>query len=185
MVVATLGLRLDSPAVDEHLRGRVDVGIETLRETDASHVVFSGARTNPDVAVAEAEAMREYAVERGVDPDRILVEDRAWNTIGNAYFTRRLLEDRGIDAETIRVVTSCYHADRAAYLFRQCFGAESDVVVDHCYDYCAGEDARRTERRLLEDHRERFEGIEPGDIETIRREVIAAFDQYEGAATFE
>jgi hypothetical protein len=93
MVVVALGNRLDGRWVHPTLRDRMDEAIRLLREHEDAYLVCTGAQTNPDVPLAESEAMRDYALLQGVDRERVLLEGAARDTIGNAYFTRRLLDD--------------------------------------------------------------------------------------------
>ncbi|WP_247004528.1 YdcF family protein [Halosolutus gelatinilyticus] len=100
----------------------------------ASHLIFSGGNSNPIVSIPECEAMREYATDRGVDPTRIRLEARAEDTIGNGYFTRRLVDEMRQDVDTIFVVSSCYHMTSAEYVFRQCFGDTCVIDGSRCHD---------------------------------------------------
>ena len=60
--------------------------------------------------------MADYAIDKGVDPERIVVEDRSASTEENLLFSRALMEK-----ETPRVilVTTAYHVFRALLLARQ------------------------------------------------------------------
>jgi len=171
-VVAVLGHRLRSPELHDALAGRMDVGIERLREIGAEYLVVSGAATNPAVDRTEADAMREYAIGRGVDPDRVVLEPEADDTIENAFYVRRAVDalDRQVDA--VSVVTSCYHAERAAYVFEQCFGDGVEIDAERCHDGGAIDRQRReAERESFRRAREFFTPIDPGDLDAIRRRL--------------
>lgn len=174
-VVAVLGQRLRSPELHEELRGRVDVALDAVRATDADYLLATGGRTNPVVDRSEADAVREYAVERGVDPDRVLLEPRAADTIENAYYARLLVEELDQSVERLLVVTSCYHARRAAYVFEQCFGDACEIDASRCYDAGPVDDDRReAERESLRRAREFFDAVPAGDLDALRRQFADA-----------
>lgn len=171
-VVAVLGHRLRSPEIHDALAGRMDVGIDTLRETGAEYLVVSGAATSPAVDRTEAEIMREYAIRRGVDPDRVLLEPEADDTIENGFYVRRLVDALVRRVEAVSVVTSCYHAERAAYIFERCFGGAFEIDAERCYDEGAIDRQRRAaERESLRRAREFFDPVAPGDVDAIRRRL--------------
>jgi len=87
------------------------------RGTPARVLVTSGGR-GPDEPVAEAQAMAEYLVEGGMPEDLVMVEDRSRNTDENLGNTAGLLAALGITGP-IAVVTSDFHAFRAALLMRR------------------------------------------------------------------
>ena len=171
-VVAALGHQLQSTEIHDALAGRMDAAIDALDETDAEYLVVSGAATNPAVDLTEAELMRRYAVERGVDPDRVLLDPDADDTIENGFYVRRVVDalDRRVGA--VSVVTSCYHAERAAYIFEQCFGDAVDVDAERCHDEGATDRRRReAERESFRRAREFFDPITPGDVDAVRRRL--------------
>lgn len=178
MVVVTLGHRLRSETAHTHLRARVDAGVDALDATGASHLLLTGGRTNPAVPRAECEVMRDYAVECGVPPERLLLEDRALDTVGNGYFARLLVENLGRRVESVSVVTADYHAERAAYVFERCFGGAYDVdAAFRCETKRSPE--CRSERRKLRRTREFFDPVPDGDLAALRRRLDEAHDLYE------
>lgn len=182
-VVAVLGHQLRSPELHDALAGRMDVGIERFRETGAEYLVVSGAATNPAVDRTEADAMREYAIDRGVDPERVLLEPEADDTIENGFYVRRVVDALDRQVEAVSVVTSCYHAERAAYIFRRCFGDAAEIDAERCYDQGASDRQRRAaERESVRRAREFFAPIEPGDVDAIRRR-LAETEGYDAPAS--
>ena len=70
--------------------------------------------------------MTAYLLERGLDAHDVVTEDRATSTEENLLLSRALLEERGV-AGHLRVVTSGYHAGRAALIARR-LGIDADVT---------------------------------------------------------
>ena len=59
--------------------------------------------------------MYEYLTERGVEPKRLILEERASSTAENFAFSKPLLEAAGVDpaADTVAVVTNDFHIARS------------------------------------------------------------------------
>lgn len=67
----------------------------------------------------EAKKFARIAREMGVPDERLLVEDRSTNTGENVLFSRALLEERGISANTFLLVQKPYMERRAYATFRK------------------------------------------------------------------
>lgn len=80
-------------------------------------LVTSGGRGR-DEPIAEAAAMADYLVDKGVPRDRIIVENRSRNTEQNIRYSAELLAERNI-VGPIAAVTNNFHAFRAALLMRR------------------------------------------------------------------
>ncbi|MDS0295203.1 YdcF family protein [Halogeometricum luteum] len=178
MIVVVPGHRLESARIHDQLRARVDAGIRAFEDLDASQLVFSGGRANPSVDRTECGVMGDYAVREGVDPDRIVLDPFAYDTIGNAYFTRVLADDVGLDAGSIRITTDDFHADRTVYAFEHCFGPGVPVEATHTVATDVDVDAPVCRRKLAQTRRF-FDGIAPGDAAAIRRRLHEEHDCYE------
>ena len=59
--------------------------------------------------------MYDYLTERGVEPDRLLLEDQAANTAENFARSKPLLYEAGVDVarDTVAVVTNDFHIARS------------------------------------------------------------------------
>jgi uncharacterized SAM-binding protein YcdF (DUF218 family) len=82
---------------------------------DAPTTFVPSGGQGPDEVVSEAQAMRDYLVGNGVEPDRILLEDRSTTTRENMVFSRAVIErDAGSDAGELAVgfSTTNYHVFR-------------------------------------------------------------------------
>jgi hypothetical protein len=99
--------------VSPALRRRLERGLDAARQDpDAVVIVTGGAIAGP----AEAPVMRAWLVARGLDPERVTVEDQARSTIENALLVTPMLRDLEVDRVTL--VTSRFHVRRAAVLLR-------------------------------------------------------------------
>ena len=72
-------------------------------------------------SVTEAGRMAEWLTENGLDPRRVLAEDRSLTTAQNAVYTFDLLAERAPGVRALAIVSSDYHIATGNLLF----GAES------------------------------------------------------------
>jgi uncharacterized SAM-binding protein YcdF (DUF218 family) len=90
-----------------------------------ARVVFTGGSGSLIGESKEAPAARELLIKLGVDPARIIVEDKSRNTEENAQFTAAIV--RPEPKQRWLLVTSAFHMPRAIGVFEK---AGFDVVAD-------------------------------------------------------
>ena len=126
-VMVILGCQVKPSGPSVLLRDRLDKALGYLEEHPGLTVIVSGGQ-GPDEPVAEARAMRDYLAERGVDPERILQEDRSHNTWQNLNYTLRLMEEHGLDPDGgVVVVSSGFHLTRVRMLWGRAAGDQSGL----------------------------------------------------------
>ncbi|HSP34967.1 MAG TPA: YdcF family protein [Thermoanaerobaculia bacterium] len=114
-----------------HDRVVAERGAQLWLDGWAPLLIFSGGLgsiTKKLWSEPEADQFARIAMEMGVRPDAIVIENRSTNTGENVAFTRALLEERGIDAQTFILVQKPYMERRAYATFRKIW-PEKDVVV--------------------------------------------------------
>jgi uncharacterized SAM-binding protein YcdF (DUF218 family) len=94
------------------------------RRYPQAEVVLTGGSGSLVVEPKEAPAARELLIELGVDPARIIVEDKSRNTAENARFTAAMV--RPEPKQRWLLVTSAFHMPRAIGAFEK---AGFDVVA--------------------------------------------------------
>jgi uncharacterized SAM-binding protein YcdF (DUF218 family) len=77
----------------------------------APRIILSGGTPEGDSATSEAAAMRLFLLDLGVPDDRIVLEGRSINTIGNIRGVRAIVGDG-----RVALITSSYHMPRAMRL---------------------------------------------------------------------
>ena len=77
----------------------------------------------------EADQFARIAVDMGVPPDRVLVENRSTNTGENVAFTRQLLAARGVELQTFIVVQKPYMERRSYATFRKVWPEKAVIVT--------------------------------------------------------
>ena len=96
------------------MRVRVAEGVRLVEEGIAPVLIVSGG-LDPRDGLVEADTMAELAVELGLEPDRVVREDRSTSTIENLTNSRALLAG----APTMVVVTEPFHLPRAVMAARR------------------------------------------------------------------
>ena len=109
--IVILGARVDGDQPTSKLKERLDFTLSLLSKTNAKIIVSGGK--GPDEEFHEAIIMKKYLVERDVDEERIILEDKATSTWENLIFSKELIESE--DAKVL-VISSDYHTFRVNML---------------------------------------------------------------------
>ena len=96
----------DTPSLT--LKKRLDLAYTYLTEHPNAEAVVSGGQ-GPDEQYTEASVMARYLIDRGIDEERILREEKASDTRENLAFSRALVEPLGIDTRKVLIITSDFH----------------------------------------------------------------------------
>ena len=97
------------------LKHRLDTACDYLERNPETHCIVSGGQGTNEHA-PEADVMAAYLIERGIDPDRIAIENRSSNTKENMEFSADLLDPAH---DSIGIVTNNFHVFRAVALARK------------------------------------------------------------------
>ena len=107
-----LGAAVHGDKVTWVLSNRLDAAYDYAVDHPDAVLVVSGGQGDGE-SVTEASAMAKYLIARGVDPARVLLEDRAESTAENFAFSKALIDEKlGPDA-SIGFVTTRFHVYRA------------------------------------------------------------------------
>ncbi|ROZ89473.1 YdcF family protein [Gordonia sp. OPL2] len=152
VIVLGAGL-LDGDRVSPLLAGRLDRGqvvYELARRKGRRPIVICSGGRGPDERIPEAEAMARYLVERGIDESDVVLENSSTDTAENLTYSARLLAEREIRGP-VAVVTSDYHAFRAATLMRNA-GIDGFSTGAHTPSYFFPNAQTREYLAILRDH---------------------------------
>ena len=101
------------------LASRLDKAIEVFNKGGGRATIIPSGGQGDDEPRAEADAMAEYLLERGIPPELIVPEDQSATTLENMKFSKVIIEKRSdAPAKTI-FVTSNYHVFRTALIARK------------------------------------------------------------------
>ena len=115
--VIVLGAGVNGTQPSLSLRTRLDAAADYLTEHPDIPAVLTGGQGYGE-EITEAACMYDYLTGRGIDADRLILEESASNTAENFAFSRELLTEAGVDpaADTVAVVTNDFHIARARLL---------------------------------------------------------------------
>lgn len=103
-----LGAQMKEEGPSNTLQKRLDKAIEYLEEYEETKVIVSGGQGS-DEPVSEAKGMYDYLISKGIETDRIIMEDQSYNTHQNLANCKELIPQ----GANIGIVTSNFHMYRA------------------------------------------------------------------------
>lgn len=113
IIVLGAQVREDGPSVV--LKYRLDEAYEYLKDNEGTVCIVSGGKGSNEPCT-EAEAMEKYLVDRGMEPSRIIREDRSQNTLENLRFSKELIKTG--DA-SVGIVSNNFHIFRGTAIAKK------------------------------------------------------------------
>ncbi|MBO5523349.1 MAG: YdcF family protein [Roseburia sp.] len=125
-----LGCKVKGTKPSRILQERLDAAYEYLVENEEAVAVLSGGQ-GPDEEISEAQCMFEYLTTKGIEENRLLLEDVSTTTRENLIFSKEILKEQGL-GEKITIITSDFHAYRACDMAEK-LGLESYSTPAHTF----------------------------------------------------
>lgn len=119
-----------SPEASGATYSRLFNGVEVFKQSNAKLLVLSGGGKDNE---SEAEVMKNLAILLGVPEDKIIVEPKSRNTVGQAIEFAKLFPPT--EKKRIGIVTSALHMPRAVQAFQEKFPKEMIVPIPVGYVY--------------------------------------------------
>lgn len=110
-----LGAQVRGSRITKTLKYRLDTAVSYLLENPETVVIVSGGQGVGE-DISEAEAMKRYLVDQGINEDKIRMEDKSTNTNENIRFSKNLIEDENAK---VAIVTNGFHVFRAVGIARK------------------------------------------------------------------
>ena len=104
--IVVLGTSIEDGGPTPHLRMRLDAAIDAAERYPRAVIIPSGGLDTGET-VSEARVMAAFMEERGIEPERIIIEPRSTSTYENLVYSRPLAK-----GDTV-VITSGFHTLRA------------------------------------------------------------------------
>ncbi len=115
--VIVLGCQIRGDRPSRMLAYRLDKACEYLEENEECLCIVSGGK-GWDEDYTEAEVMKNYLVEKGIDESRIIEEGESTSTQENMDFSYAILKEHGITGN-ICFVSDGYHIYRAGLIAKK------------------------------------------------------------------
>ena len=113
--IIVLGAGIIGSRVTPLLAARIEKGIELLCYNPNAVLIMSGGQGSGE-DIPESKAMADYALDKGVDVEKIILEQKSVSTQENLCFSRELMNKQ---KPQIIIVTTAYHVFRALILAKQ------------------------------------------------------------------
>lgn len=113
IIVLGAQVRDDGPSIV--LQHRLDTAADYLQTNPRTRCIVSGGM-GPNEPEPEAQAMARYLIEKGIDSDRITIEDESPNTVGNIQNSMAFIDP---DADRVGIVTNNFHVFRGTAIARK------------------------------------------------------------------
>ena len=107
--VIILGAQVRGNNPSYNLATRLDKAYHYLKDNKDTRAIVSGGK-GPGEDISEAEAMKIYLINKGIDEERIIMEDKSANTDENIEFSKKLISD--IHSKVV-LVTNNFHVYRS------------------------------------------------------------------------
>lgn len=118
LTVLILGSKVDGTKPSADLQKRIDTAADWLLAHPNSIAVACGGQGIGE-EVTEAGVIREKLLQKGIAPDRILLEDRSVNTEQNLFYAQKVLSENHLPSKEVLLLTDDYHLYRALLIARQ------------------------------------------------------------------
>ncbi len=133
-LIVVLGCMPNESNSNSELTGRALKAAEVYFYHKTADIIASGGFTGKKGVGSEASLMRDVLLMEGVPDTSIYLEENSKTTIGNAYYTCKIVQDLKMQVEKIYLVTSCYHKTRAQFIFSKFF-PESLLDTSFCLNF--------------------------------------------------
>ena len=119
LCIVCLGYELNADgSMKQELIDRLTVAYESAVKYPNAYVLLTGGGTaalNP--SVTEADSMANYLISKGIDSNRIIVENKSLGTDTNAVYSANILSSRYPSVNKITIISSDYHIGWGSTLF--------------------------------------------------------------------
>lgn len=120
--VIVLGAKINGSRPSLLLQSRLNQAAKILKQNPKSKCVVSGGQ-GEDEKYAEAQIMRDYLIQKGINGNRIIPESNSDNTQQNIEFSIDLIREKGL-SEDVVIVTNYFHQYRG-----QIFAANAGLAA--------------------------------------------------------
>lgn len=112
--LVVLGCKVKDGRPSLMLSRRLNAAYKYMSGHETVCAVVSGGQGSDEV-MSEAECMKIYLTEKGIDPQRIFMEDKSTTTKENLEFSKKLIAENGLP-QKVTLVTDGFHQLRAEML---------------------------------------------------------------------
>ncbi len=122
---------------------------------------------------SEAQAMKEWLIKRGVNPDKIIKEEKCKDTIGNVIYAKRLLLNKRVNE--VLIVSSALHIPRIKKICKAVMEEDLWISFEPVPErFSEGELKLQKEHESKgeESYKKILSGVERGDDKTAEKKLF-------------
>lgn len=112
-----LGCKVNDETPSIMLENRIAAAYKYLTENENAVVIASGGKGD-DENISEAEAIGNSLIEKGISPERIILEDKSTSTAENMLFSKRIMDENSLGSEAV-IITTDFHQFRSTLLAKR------------------------------------------------------------------
>ena len=115
-----LGCRVRGNEAEETLYMRCEKAAEYLNAHKNTVAIACGGIVHDDQYISEAQVISEILVSKGVERERIILEDKSRTTVENFVNARKIIDGMGdFDADKIALLSSDFHLLRSTLIAKK------------------------------------------------------------------
>ncbi len=139
LCIVVFGFELEPDGgMKPELVGRCEAALACAEAYPAALIILTGGHTAADDPKAsEARAMAAWLTEQGVDPARLVLEERSLSTVQNAVYVDRILREEHPAVDSLLIVSSSYHVPMCALLMEETAWLSAGEAGNRPYTVCA------------------------------------------------
>jgi uncharacterized SAM-binding protein YcdF (DUF218 family) len=112
--VIVLGCLVYGTEPSNQLKSRCNVAADYLLNHPEAVAILTGGQ-GEDEDISEAECLFNMMTEKGIDENRLFIEDRSTSTDENIAFAKMIIEENGLSTD-VAIATSSYNEKRASVI---------------------------------------------------------------------
>lgn len=113
-VCVILGNKLENDShMSQDLINRLGYFLSINKVYHIDYVIVTGGKRNKRAKCSESLKMKEYLINHGIDESIIIEENQALTTIGNAYYSTKIIKE--LQADEVIITTSYNHFGRMLF----------------------------------------------------------------------
>lgn len=115
--IIVLGCRVKGDVPSLALQKRCESAYKYLCQNKNAVAIVSGGQ-GKDENISEAECMQKILIDKGIEKERIIIEDKSTSTYENLKFSKQIIESKNLSSK-IAIVSSEYHIKRALMIAKK------------------------------------------------------------------
>ncbi|NEU04049.1 YdcF family protein [Clostridium senegalense] len=117
--VIVLGAGIEGETLSTTLKDRLYATLDYIDKTNFQGIIVVSGGKGSKENISEAEGMKRYLVSKGIDNNRIVMENKSTNTYENFNYSRGVIENitgTEIGENDVTIVTTDFHGARSKML---------------------------------------------------------------------